>query len=185
MILLEIVLTFMKIGALCFGGGYASIALVEREIVVGKAWMTYAEFADLMAIDEITPGPIIVNAATFVGTKVAGLPGAITATLGSIIFPCIISFLLIVIYRKYKNVGIVSDILFVLKSMALALILSTLISIFINVVFTSGQYIISDIDYFLLILMIISFILIRKFKIYPIIVMLGCGLLNILMSFIR
>ena len=126
---LEIILTFIKVGGICFGGGYASIGIVEKEIVNFKEWLNIQEFSDLIAIDEITPGPIIVNAATFIGTKVMGILGAISATLSSILIPCLISFILIVIYRKYKNIEILDDILGTLKSMAFALILSTLITI--------------------------------------------------------
>ena len=87
-ILLQIVLAFMRVSAIAFGGAYATIPLVEHEAVVVQHWMTYAEFADLIALDEITPGPILINSATFVGMRVAGIPGAIAATLGVIIIPC-------------------------------------------------------------------------------------------------
>ena len=80
-LLLQIVFSFMKIAVLAFGGAYAAFPLVEREVVNIQHWMTYTEFLDLVALDEVTPGPIIVNCATFVGTKVAGVPGAIAATI--------------------------------------------------------------------------------------------------------
>ena len=67
--LLEVFLAFVRIGALSFGGAYAAIPLVEQEVVVARGWMTYAEFADLVALDELTPGPILINSATFVGMR--------------------------------------------------------------------------------------------------------------------
>ena len=182
MFLLEIVLTFIKIGALCFGGGYASISIVEREIVNIKGWLSYQEFFDLLAIDEITPGPIIINAATFIGTKIAGILGALSATLGSIIIPCLLSLILVIIYRKYKDLKILNDILSTLKSMSFALILSTMFTIFLNIIFKNEIMSFSNINYFLFILIVISFILIKKFNLYPIVVMLICGILNVLIN---
>lgn len=75
MIYLQLFLSFLQIGALSFGGGYASMPLIEAQIVTGHGWLTMTEFSDLVTIAEMTPGPIAVNAATFVGTKVAGCPG--------------------------------------------------------------------------------------------------------------
>ena len=72
--------TFMKIGAFTFGGGYAMLPMIERSMVQQKKWIT-----DMVAISEATPGPIMVNLATFVGSKIAGVPGAIMATLGVIV----------------------------------------------------------------------------------------------------
>ena len=184
MFIVEIILTFIRVGALCFGGAYASFGVVEKEIVLGKGWLSFQEFFDLMAIDEITPGPIIVNAATFIGTKVAGVVGAIAATFGSILLPCVISLILIIVYKKYKNLDLLSDILGVLKCMAFALILSTTITIIRNALFKEGIILFSNINVFILLMAIAAFIIIRKFKIYPIIVMLACGVLNILINLI-
>lgn len=182
MFILEIVLTFIKIGTLCFGGGYASISIVEREIVNIKGWLSYQEFFDLLAIDEITPGPIIINAATFIGTKISGIIGALSATLGSILIPCILSLTLVIIYRKYKDLRILNDILSTLKSMSFALILSTMFTIFLSIIFKNDITSFSNINYFLFILIIVSFVLIKKFNLYPIVVMLICGILNVLIN---
>ena len=78
--LLDIFLNFLKIGLFAFGGAYAAIPLIEEQMVTNTGWMTFEEFSDLVAIDELTPGPIIINSSTFIGMKLAGLPGAITAT---------------------------------------------------------------------------------------------------------
>ena len=93
-LLLDIIFTFIQIGLLGFGGGYASMSLVEKHVVTIKKWMTYNEFADVVTIDELTPGPVAINAATFVGIKMAGIPGAIFATLGTILPSCIIALIL-------------------------------------------------------------------------------------------
>ena len=80
MIYLQLFLSFLQIGALSFGGGYAAMPLIEAQIVWAHGWLDLTEFANLVTIAEMTPGPIAVNAATFVGTKIAGVPGALLAT---------------------------------------------------------------------------------------------------------
>ncbi|MDD3126174.1 MAG: chromate transporter [Candidatus Izemoplasmatales bacterium] len=91
--LLELFLTFLKIGAFTFGGGYAMIALIAKEAVEKRKWITEPEFIDLIAIAESTPGPIAVNSATYLGYKLKGFFGAFFATLG-VVLP---SFVVIVI----------------------------------------------------------------------------------------
>lgn len=177
--LFEIVLTFAQIGLLSFGGGYASIGLVEKQVVDIKGWMTYAEFADIVAIDELTPGPVAINAATFVGTKMAGVPGAIAATIGAILPSCIIALILVKIYYKYKSLKAVNGIMYGLKSMVVAMILSTTISILLTALFYYLPIDIYAIDYVAIVLTIIALVILRKTKINPLLVMLGCGLLGL------
>ena len=88
---LSLFLTMLKIGLFTFGGGYAMIALLENEFVAKKKWIEKDEFLDVAAIAESTPGPIAINAATFIGFKNAGIIGSIIATLGI----CIPSFVII------------------------------------------------------------------------------------------
>lgn len=78
----ELFWSFVKVGAFCVGGGYASMPLIRAEVIENHAWMTMPQFIDIFTISQMTPGPIGINAATFVGTKVAGLPGAVAATVG-------------------------------------------------------------------------------------------------------
>ena len=80
---LELFLTFMKIGAFTFGGGYAMIPLIQKEVCENKKWLGEKDISDIVAISESTPGPIAINAATFVGYKTAGFSGACMATLRS------------------------------------------------------------------------------------------------------
>jgi len=88
---LSLFLTMLKIGLFTFGGGYAMIALLENEFVEKKKWLEKDEFLDVAAIAESTPGPIAINAATYIGYKNAGIIGSIIATLGI----CIPSFIII------------------------------------------------------------------------------------------
>lgn len=176
----EIILTFAQIGLLSFGGGYASISLVQKQVVEIKHWMTYAEFADIVTIDELTPGPVAINAATFVGTKVGGTLGAIAATLGAVLPSCIIVLILIVLFNKYKKLKAIDGALYGLKSLVVALLLSTTISIASTALFYYLPIDIYAIDYISLIICIIAFALFRKTKINPIIILLGCGLVGLI-----
>lgn len=83
--LLSLFWIFFKIGAFCFGGGYAMLTLIEAEVVDKKGWITKSELGDIFAIAESTPGPIAINTATFIGTKRLGICGGIIATLGVVI----------------------------------------------------------------------------------------------------
>ncbi len=93
-ILLSLYWTFLKIGLFTIGGGYAMIPLMEAEIIVIQGWMSASEFLDVVAIAEATPGPVSVNAATFIGYRLAGVAGALTATLG-VITPSLVLLLLL------------------------------------------------------------------------------------------
>jgi hypothetical protein len=79
-LLIELFLVYFQIGLFAFGGGYAAMPLIQNLVVEGKGWLTMAEYADLTTIAEMTPGSIIINSATFVGQKMAGLPGALICT---------------------------------------------------------------------------------------------------------
>lgn len=89
--LLPLFLTFLKIGAFTFGGGYAMISLLENELISKKGWLSREEFLDMVAISESTPGPVAINSATYIGYRVAGVPGAAASTLAV----CIPSFVII------------------------------------------------------------------------------------------
>ena len=92
--LLILFITFMKIGALTFGGGYAMIPIIEEEVTKKRKWISEIEIMDILAISESTPGPIAVNTATYVGYKVAGIAGGIIATLGLAIPSFVIIFVI-------------------------------------------------------------------------------------------
>ena len=105
MIYLQLFLSFLQVGMFSIGGGYAAMPLIQSQVVEKYAWLTMSEFTDLITIAEMTPGPIAVNSATFVGIRIAGLPGAVIATFGCIFPSCIIVSLLAYIYYRYKNVS--------------------------------------------------------------------------------
>ena len=82
MIYLELLWSFFQIGLFSIGGGYAAMPLIQNQVVDVHSWLTMTQFADIMTIAEMTPGPIAINSATFVGIQTAGIPGAIIATIG-------------------------------------------------------------------------------------------------------
>lgn len=124
MIYWELFWSFVKVGAFCVGGGYASMPLIQAEVIDNHAWMTMPQFIDIFTISQMTPGPIGINAATFVGTKVAGLPGALAATIGFVFPSVFIVLLLAKLFFKYGDIGPVRGILNGLRPAVVALICS-------------------------------------------------------------
>ena len=96
-------LTFWKIGTFAFGGGLAVLKLIEQDVVRANAWLTGAQFAELVALSEMTPGPIAINAATFVGVLVGGIPGGIVATLGVVTTSFVLMTLLARLVMRVKD----------------------------------------------------------------------------------
>ena len=80
MIYLQLFISYLKIGFFGFGGGYAMLSLIQNEIVEQRGWLTATQFADIVAVSQITPGPIAINSATYIGYTVAGFPGSVIAT---------------------------------------------------------------------------------------------------------
>ncbi|WKC79840.1 chromate transporter [Borreliella tanukii] len=100
MILINLFITFLKIGLLNFGGGNGIAAIINNEIINNKQWITKEEFVNMITISRITPGPIATNIATYVGMKTAGISGAIIATVALITAPIIIMVMLLLILHK-------------------------------------------------------------------------------------
>ena len=111
MIYLELFLSFLQIGLFSFGGGYAAMPLIQGQVVNGHHWLSMTEFTDLITISQMTPGPIAVNSATFVGIRIAGIPGALVATLGCILPSCLIVTLIASFYLKYRNLSVFQSVL--------------------------------------------------------------------------
>ena len=103
-VLIDLFLTFAKIGLFTFGGGYAMISLIENDCVEKKKWITHDEMMDVTVIAESTPGPIAINCATYVGYKKGRLPGAIIATLGVVLPSFIIIFLISKFFDRFLEI---------------------------------------------------------------------------------
>ena len=184
MIYLRLFLAFLQIGAFSFGGGYAAMPLIQEQVIARYGWLTLADFTDLVTVAEMTPGPIAVNAATFVGNQVAGIPGALFATLGVILPSCIFVTLLAWLYTRYRTLSLMQSVLRSLRPAVVSMIFAAGLSILIPVVFRSGAIdpAPANINLTGLILFIGALLLLRIKKANPILVMTGCGAAQLLIS---
>lgn len=105
----QLFITFFKIGAFTFGGGYAMIALLEGELVSKKKWVTQEEFLDIVAIAESTPGPVAINSATFIGYKMAGVAGSAMATLGTVMPSFVIIYIISLFLDEFLKLKVVAN----------------------------------------------------------------------------
>ena len=105
---LSLFLSFFKIGLFTFGGGYAMIPIMENEFVERKKWIPHEEFMDVVAISESTPGPIAINSATYIGYKIGGFWGSVSATLGVCIPSFIIIFIISLFFQKFMEMKIIA-----------------------------------------------------------------------------
>ncbi|CRZ34043.1 chromate transporter [Herbinix hemicellulosilytica] len=180
MILLKIFWSFFQIGLFSIGGGMAAIPLIQNQVVTIHNWLTLSEFTDLITIAEMTPGPIAINSATFVGIRIAGIPGAIVATIGCIFPSCIIVSLLAWIYFKYKQLTVLQGILSGLRPTIVALIASAGLTIFSLAIWGDNGFSLDFqlINYVSVIMFGLALFILRKLKPNPIYVMLGSGIIG-------
>lgn len=178
MIYLKLFWSFFQIGLFSIGGGYAALPLIQERIVEINGWLNLEEFADVITISQMTPGPIALNAATFVGIQIAGIPGAILATIGCITPSCIIVLTLAYLYNRYRGFSVIQGILRGLRPAVVALIGAAGLSLVILAIYKSGEFTIqlNDIDFVAGGIFITGLILLKKFKCNPVLVMLGSGL---------
>lgn len=186
MIYLQLFLAFLQIGAFSFGGGYAAMPLIQQQVITKYGWMTRSDFSDLVTISQMTPGPIAVNAASFVGNRVAGIPGAVMATIGVILPSCIIVTIIAWFYNKYRNLILMQGILGFLRPAVVAMIFAAGLDILVPAVFRSGaiSFALHNLNIRIVIYFIAALIALRKFKVGPIKVMVGCGVIELLVSLI-
>lgn len=182
MIYLELFWSFFQIGMFSIGGGYAAMPLIQNQVVDIHPWLTMTQFADIMTIAEMTPGPIAINSATFVGIQVAGILGAIVATVGCIFPSCVIVMTLAYIYYRYRGMSMVQGILAGLRPAVIAMIASAALSLLIMALY--GQRTLpSDIksfDVIALVIFLSGLFILRKWKPNPLWVMAGSGVVGII-----
>lgn len=178
MIYLYLFWSFFQVGLFSFGGGMAAMPLIQSQVVDQHKWLTMMEFTDLITIAEMTPGPIAINSATFVGMRIAGFPGALMATLGCVIPSAIIVSTLAWLYYKYRNLAVIQGILSGLRPAVVALIASAGVSIFVLAVWGEIGFTMdgSSLNYISILLFSCAVIVLRKRKTNPIYVMLGTGI---------
>ncbi len=131
--ILNLFLTFFKIGVICFGGGYTMIALIERDVVEKKKWLTTDEMMDILAVAESTPGPISINTATYVGTRRAGLVGALACTFGVVLPSFAIIFAISFFIKEFQSLTWVAYAFKGIRVAVLVLILNAVFKMFKSV----------------------------------------------------
>ena len=168
--LLDLFFTFARIGGLTFGGGYAMLPIIQREIVENKKWSTEKEILDYYAVGQCTPGVIAVNTATFIGFKIRGIIGGIVATIG-VIFPSLIIILIIASFlQNFADMAIVQSAFAGIRVAVVALIITTVIKLLKS----------SVKDYLGIIIAIITFIISAFLGLSPVYVVVAAGLTGLI-----
>ncbi len=172
--LFTIFLTFFKIGAFTFGGGYAMIPLIQKEVVENRKWATDDDILEIIAIAESTPGPIAINSATFVGYRAAGFWGAFCATLGVVLPSFVIIFAISFILREFQDNKVVKYAFNGIRAGVLALVIKALWTMYKKVPKGITSYII----------MIAAFVVSAFVDISVLWVIAGCALFGLITSLI-
>ena len=171
-------------GLFSFGGGYAALPIIQQEVVGANSWLSLSEFNDLITISQMTPGPIAVNSATFVGVRVGGLLGGLVATLGCVTPSAIIVGILAYFYKKYKDLDSISNVLYFLRPAIISMILIAGVDILMTALFDTRAIALMNLDYKMLVLFAFTLILMVKKDIDPIKLMLVSGAIYLLISLI-
>ncbi|KYH35389.1 putative chromate transport protein [Clostridium tepidiprofundi DSM 19306] len=171
MIFFEIFIVFFKIGLFSFGGGYAMLPLIQREVVSIHNWVSPKEFIDIVAISQVTPGPIAINSATYVGFKTLGIPGSLAATLGVSLPSIIIMLIFCKFFFKFKDNKLVEDAFTGLRPATIGLIAAAAVLVAKN----------AFIDYKSVVIFVVAFISSYKFKLDPILMTVLAGIAGFLL----
>lgn len=183
MIYLELFWSFFQIGLFSIGGGYAAMPLIQHQVVDLHPWLTMPQFADIMTIAEMTPGPIAINAATFVGIQIGGMPGAVIATVGCILPSCIIVMTLAYLYYRFRGLSVIQGVLGGLRPAVIAMIASAGISLLL-LSFYGQRELPADfngIDPIAVCIFGAALFILRKWKPNPIFVIGGAGIAGVLL----
>lgn len=181
MILLTLYWSFLQIGLFSIGGGYAALPLIQNQVVDIHGWLTMTEFADVVTLSQMTPGPIAINAASFIGIRMGGIPGAIVATLGCITPSIILSLILAYVYYRYRGLSTFQGVMKGLRPAVVALITSAGISL-VLLAFWKGEAVTADlskIDLLSVAIFTIALIILRKWKVSQIAIMIGAGVIGL------
>ncbi|HPE95233.1 MAG TPA: chromate transporter [Bacillota bacterium] len=168
----QLFVSFLKIGAFTFGGGYAMIPLIQKETVETKKWISDNDILDIIAVAESTPGPIAINSATFVGYKVAGFWGAVCATCGVVLPSFVIISLISLVLRQFESIRAVQYAFFGIRAGVLALIIRALVSMYKQCPKSVLSYV----------LIALSFIAAAVLDINVLLVILFCGITGFVYS---
>lgn len=187
MICLQLFLAFLQIGAFSFGGGYAAMPLIQSQVIDTYHWLSVSDFTDLVTIAEMTPGPIAINAATFVGNQVAGIAGALAATLGVILPSCLFVTVLAFLYQRYRKLSLMQGILQTLRPAVVSMIFAAGLTILLPTLFADGtiSFLAGNFQVRYAVYFASALFILRKWKPNPILVMLGCGAAELIVQLIK
>ena len=176
MIYLQLFLSFLQIGLFSFGGGYAAMPLIQEQVTEIHPWLSMSEFTDLITISQMTPGPISVNVATFIGTRMTDVPGAPVASFVSILPSCDTVMVIAKLYLKYRNMSTLQGVLNTLRPAVVAMIASAGVSILITAFWGSDAVIsLSGTQWSMIAIFIGALVLLQKTNLNPILVMALAG----------
>jgi chromate transporter len=178
--------TFFQIGLFSIGGGYASLPIIQDQVVNRNGWLTIEEFIDVVTVSQMTPGPIAINAATFIGVRLRGGIGALVATLGSVTPSILIVLTLAFFYFKHQDLFFIKGLLRGIRPVVVSLISSAMMSILLLVLFSNRidswfALDLSQIDRKAVLLFIVSFFVVWKWKLNPITIILFSGLVGLVL----
>jgi len=171
MIFFKIFIVFFLIGLFSFGGGYAMLPLIQNKVVLIHNWVSPKEFIDIVAISQITPGPIAINSATYIGFKTLGIPGSLAATLGVSLPSIIIMLIFCKFFFKFKDNKLVEDSFTGLRPATIGLIAAAAVLVAKN----------AFIDYKSVVIFVVAFISSYKFKLDPILMTVLAGIAGFLL----
>lgn len=182
MIYLKLLYTFFKIGLFGFGGGYAMISIIQREME-NNSWLTKDQFSDVIALSQLSPGSLVINIATYIGLSLKGFLGLLFAVIGVSLPSYILVIILAKFFFKFKEKSsVVESVLNGIRPVTIGLIASAILFLLeMSVLDThanSSEFIVNK---WALLIFFISLILTGKFKVHPVIIVLGSGILGILL----
>lgn len=185
MILIDLFITFLIIGISAFGGGYAVMPLIQNYIVDSRHWITMNELADITSLSQMTPGPIMINAATFVGIKVGGNVGGLLATLGSVLPSFILVLILGYLFAKHGNLHFIQNIMKGLRPTIVGLIAVAALTLFItSILISNPEGSIIGVEMTALVSFIVAFIISMKTKYDTLVIVLVGAVIGAIAYFI-
>lgn len=180
--LFELGINFLQIGSFSIGGGYAIITLIEDMLVNQYHWLTLKEYTDIITISQMTPGPLAINASSFVGLKIAGIPGAIVATFSCVITGFVVSLSGYRFFCCFRDSEVIMGVLQGLKAVATGLIGAAGAGILLLALtgFNHLKFGNVNFDFYALAIAVTSFVLLRKYKMNPVWIMFLSAIAGIL-----
>lgn len=172
--MLELFFVFIQIGLMSIGGGYASLPYIQSVVVEQQGWLNTQMYVDLLTISQMTPGPLGINAASFVGMKMYGVFGAVAATVGYVLPSFVLVVILSMLYVRYRNLSRVQTLLKVIRPIIIGFIIS--------VAYRLLSLLVEDGAIIRVVLLLMMLILIRRFKINTLLLILLAGIINICMQ---